>query len=55
MPCPASDFSRQGERRNGLPGVPLWVVSDKGLAAHSFRERIWAMGARPAIPAQSNE
>jgi hypothetical protein len=23
--------------------------------AHSFRERVWAMGARPAIPAKSNE
>jgi transposase len=40
---------------DGLPGVPLWVVGDKGLAAHSFRERIWALGARPAIPAKSNE
>jgi transposase len=40
---------------DGVPGVPLWVVGDKGLAAHSFRERVWAMGARPAIPAKSNE
>jgi transposase len=39
----------------GLPGVPLWVVGDKGYAAHAFREHIWAMGARPAIPAKSNE
>jgi hypothetical protein len=30
---------------DGVPGVPLWVVGDKGLAAHSFRERVWAMGA----------
>ncbi len=38
-----------------LPGVPRWVVADRGHASHGFREHIWDMGARPAIPAKSNE
>jgi transposase len=38
-----------------LPGVPRWVVADRGHANHGFREHIWDMGARPAIPAKSNE
>ena len=33
-----------------LPDVPGWVVGDKGYAADAFRERIWNLGARPAIP-----
>ena len=33
-----------------LPDVPGWVVGDLGLASDAFRERIWGMGARPAIP-----
>ncbi|MDI3306507.1 MAG: IS5 family transposase [Acetobacteraceae bacterium] len=33
-----------------LPDVPGWVVGDRGYASDAFRERIWAMGARPAIP-----
>jgi len=33
-----------------LPDVPAWVVGDRGLASDAFRERIWNMGARPAIP-----
>ncbi len=38
-----------------LPEAPLWVVGDRGLASHAFRERIWSMGARPAIPPKRNE
>ena len=38
-----------------LPDVPMWVVGDRGLASHAFRERVWAMGARPAIPPKRNE
>jgi trk system potassium uptake protein TrkH len=30
--------------------VPVWVVGDRGYASDAFRERIWNMGARPAIP-----
>ena len=35
-----------------LPGVPKWVVGDRGYTSHRFREHIWSMGARPAIPPQ---
>ncbi len=38
-----------------LPEAPLWVVGDRGLASHAFRERVWDMGARPAIPPKRNE
>ena len=38
-----------------LPGVPLWVVADRGLSSHAFREHVWNFGARPAIPAKRNE
>jgi transposase len=38
-----------------LPRVPAWVVADRGYSSHSFREHIWSLGARPAIPAKSNE
>jgi transposase len=33
-----------------LPDVPDWIVGDRGFASDAFRERIWDMGARPAIP-----
>jgi transposase len=33
-----------------LPDVPGWIVGDRGLASDAFRERIWDLGARPAIP-----
>ena len=38
-----------------LPGVPMWVVGDRGYTSHGFREHIWSMGARPAIPPQRHE
>src|SRR3982751_2609501 len=38
-----------------LPGVPRWVVADRGFSSHAFREHIWERGARPAIPAKDNE
>lgn len=38
-----------------LPGVPKWVVGDRGYSSHGFREHIWTTGARPAIPTKSNE
>ncbi len=38
-----------------LPGVPKWVVGDRGYTSHRFREHIWNMGARPAIPPQRHE
>ncbi|ANY84465.1 transposase (plasmid) [Microvirga ossetica] len=38
-----------------LPGVPTWVVADRGYTSHAFREHVWSMGARPAIPPQRHE
>jgi transposase len=38
-----------------LPGVPTWVVADRGYTSHAFREHIWSLGARPAIPPQRQE
>ena len=38
-----------------LPRVPLWVVGDRGYSSHELRERVWASGARPAIPTKRNE
>jgi transposase len=38
-----------------LPGVPKWVVGDRGYASHAFRQHIWERGSRPAIPAKRNE
>lgn len=38
-----------------LPSVPNWVVADRGYSSHSFREHIWSIGAKPAIPAKSKE
>jgi transposase len=40
---------------NCLPDIPGWVVGDRGYASHAFRQFIWDQGARPAIPAKSNE
>ena len=34
----------------GLPEPPIWVVGDRGYASDRFRDLIWDMGARPAIP-----
>src|SRR3954454_18307331 len=38
-----------------LPGVPKGVVADRGLSSRAFREHIWTLGARPAIPSKRNE
>ena len=38
-----------------LPGVPKWIVADRGYASHTFRQQIRGMGATPAIPAKSSE
>jgi transposase len=38
-----------------LPDVPKWVVADRGYTSHAFRDHVWRMGARPAIPPQRNE
>jgi len=38
-----------------LPGTPKWVVADRGYSSHAFREHIWDLGARPAIPTRKTE
>jgi hypothetical protein len=38
-----------------LPGVPKWIVGDRGYTSHVFRNHIWSRGARPAIPPQRHE
>ena len=38
-----------------LPGVPTWVVADRGYSGHAFREHIWNLGSRPVIPPQRHE
>jgi transposase len=38
-----------------LPGVPRWVVADRGYTSHAFREYIWNLGSRPVIPPQRHE
>lgn len=38
-----------------LPEVPRWVVADRGYASGGFRQRVWDLGARPAVPAKRNE
>jgi hypothetical protein len=38
-----------------LPDVPLWVVADRGYSSHAFREHIWSIGARPAVPSKRSE
>ena len=40
---------------NRLPGVPEWVVADRGYSSHAFREHIWDLGAKPTIPPRRNE
>ena len=40
---------------NKLPGVPKWVVADRGYSSHAFRKHIWSLGARPVIPTRRNE
>ena len=33
-----------------LPDVPGSIVGDRGFVSDACRERIWSLGARPAIP-----
>lgn len=35
--------------------IPAWIVGDRGYASHAFRDLIWHLGARPAIPAKRSE
>ena len=49
-PGQAHELPMAPELLDCLPDVPGWVVGDRGYASNAFRERIWDMGARPAIP-----
>jgi hypothetical protein len=40
---------------DSLPDAPVWVVGDRGLASHAFRQQVWDRDARPAIPSKRNE
>ncbi len=54
-PGQAHELPRAVPRLARLPNVPLWVVADRGYSSHSFREHIWNLGARPAVPSKQNE
>jgi transposase len=54
-PGQAHEFPDAIPLLDSLPGVPAWVVADRGYSSHSFREHIWSIGAKPAIPAKFNE
>jgi hypothetical protein len=32
--------------------IPAWIVADRGYASHAFRDLVWHLGARPAVPAK---
>ena len=49
-PGQAHELPMGPELLDCLPDVPGWVVGDRGLASNTFRDRIWDLGARPAIP-----
>jgi hypothetical protein len=38
-----------------MPGVPKWVVADRGTTSPAFRRHIWDIGTRPAIPPLRHE
>jgi transposase len=38
-----------------LSAIPKWVVADRGYTSHAFRQHIWNIGARPAIPPLRHE
>src|SRR3954447_14033890 len=35
-----------------LPGVPKWVVADRGLSSHAFREHIWSLSSSSMVGQQ---
>ena len=38
-----------------LEAVPKWIVADRGYSSHAFRQHVWDLGAKPAIPCRANE
>jgi len=35
--------------------IPLWIVGDRGYAAHAFRDLIRQLGSQPVIPAKRTD
>ncbi len=35
--------------------MPVWVVADRGYSSHAFRQHVWDLGARPAVPTRRDE
>jgi transposase len=54
-PGQAHELPRAVALLGRLPDVPGWVVADRSLSSHAFRECVWDLGARPAIPPKANE
>ena len=54
-PGQAHELPHAGPLLLTLPRAPQWVVADRGYAAPAFREQIWDLGAKPAVPAKRNE
>ena len=38
-----------------LPGAPIWVVADRDYSSRAFREHVWDLCVRPALPEKTNE
>jgi transposase len=47
--APGSRFFEDGSAKG------RWVVADRGYTSHTFRNHVWSLGARPAIPPQPHE
>ena len=54
-PGQAHELPRAVPLLERLPGVPRWVVADRGYTSHASRQHVWDLGGKPAIPPQSHE
>ena len=54
-PGPAHELPTARTLLSRWPEVPTWGVADRGSTSHAWREHIWNLGARPAIPPQRQE
>jgi transposase len=55
VPSQAHELPQAVSLLQRLPGVPCWLVADRGCTSHAFREHVWDLGAKPAIPPQRHE
>ena len=51
----AHELPRAAPLLDRLPGVPRWVVADRGYSSHAVRQYVWDAGGRPAGPTKRNE